>query len=434
MMHPLQLTLDNILSELFNCIDPIKLVEKAFKLKNNELIAAGKSYELFNYDKIVVLGAGKAGTKMAMGVETVLGDLITSGIVAVPKDYKSVLKRIDVCPGGHPFPNQNSLKNGKKIFDLASSLKKNDLAIVLISGGGSASMELLPDEISLDVYVRLIKKMMLNGASIDEINLVRQNISLIKGGKLAEAIYPADSITLILSDVIGDKKEFVASGPTVRPASYKRQSIINILEKYEIRTNQFSQIFDLLDKRMTRKIEENKFSKTNNVLIGNNSLALESIKNYAVKLGIDTTVISSSIQGEAREAGKELTKKIIELTKTLKKPHCFIWGGEPTVSVKGNGKGGRCQEMVIEMLIGLKNFGREFILTCFGSDGIDGNSDAAGAVIDNTTWKLVNNKNLIPEDYLNENNSNKFFKKINCELKLGHTGTNVMDIGIMLMN
>lgn len=433
-MHELRLTLDKIIIELFDCIDPIKLVEKVYKLKDNKLTAAEKNYELSDYDKIVVIGAGKAGPRMAMGVESVLSDFITRGMVAVPNDNKTVLKKIDLVTSGHPFPNRNSLRNGKKIFDLAASLKKNDLAIVLVSGGGSALMELLPEEISLDLYVSLIRKLMLNGASIDEINLVRQNLSLIKGGKLAEAIYPADSITLILSDVIGDKLEFVASGPTVKPVSYKKQSIISILEKYDVRANHFSRVYDLLDKTITNKVDENKFTKTNNILIGNNLIALESIKNSADKLGIDATIISSSIQGEAKDAGKTLTKKIIELTKTFTKPHCFIWGGETTVTVKGNGKGGRCQEMALAMLIGLKNFDREFVLTCFGTDGKDGNSDAAGAVIDNKTWGVVEKLNLTPEDYLKENNSGKFFEEINCELKFGYTGTNVMDMGIMLIN
>ncbi|MDD3559128.1 MAG: DUF4147 domain-containing protein [Melioribacteraceae bacterium] len=433
-MQTLRLTLDKILIELFESIDPVKLVKKTIQVKNNEFTAAGKSYNLTSYDRVVVIGAGKASARMALAVESILGDCISTGLVAVTEDDKTVLKRINLVYGKHPFPNQNSLINGRRIFDMAKSLAENDLAVVLISGGGSALMELLPEKLSLNLYVTLIQKLMLNGASIDEINLIRQNLSLIKGGKLAEALYPADVITLILSDVIGDKIEFVASGPTVKPVFHSDILPVNILDKYGVKKNQFLLIYDLLNKASTHKLDESKFDKTNNILIGNNYLALESIKNYLSTIGIDATIISSSIKGEARVAGKKLIKKIIELTKTLTKPHCFIWGGETIVTVKGNGKGGRCQEMVISMLIELQNFEREFVLTCFGTDGKDGNSDVAGAVVDIQTWELVKKENLIPEDYLNENNSNKFFERINCELKFGNTGTNLMDIGIMLIN
>lgn len=433
-MMDLKLILTNIFEELFENIDPVNFVKNVVQSNDNKLSVGNKDYLLPEYKKIVVLGAGKASARMAYRLETIIGDRISYGLVAVPQNDTTILQKIKLLPGSHPFPAEDSIINGKKIFDAANSLDENDLAIVLISGGGSSLMELLPEEISLDEYVKLLKKLMLNGASIDEINCVRQNLSLIKGGKLAKALFPADVITLIISDVIGDKIEFIASGPTEKPSSFSAVDAENILVKYQIHKKEFDSIYDLLRKLHGSNIENVYFQKVNNVLLGNNFTALKSIETITWKLGINSSIISNTIQGEASQSGKELIKNIIELSKSKSKPHCFIWGGETTVTVKGNGTGGRCQEMILSMLLELKNFDREFILTFFGTDGKDGNSESAGAVVDNSTWGKIENLKLNPEDYLRRNDTNSLFEKIDCSLITGNTGTNVMDVGIMIIN
>lgn len=420
--------------------DPYKSVSSRFSDKS--IFQMTKSIELKDFQRIFVVGAGKASGMMAKAVEDKLGEIISEGWVNVPaKTERAInLSKIRLNPAGHPIPDEGSLKGAKEILRIASMADENDLVIVLISGGGSALMEYPMEGISLEDLREMNRLLVLSGADIKEINTVRKHVSMIKGGRLAEVAYPATLISLIISDVIGDPLDTIASGPTA-PDETTFQDAWEVLRNYSLIDKMPSSIVRVIRDGMEGKIPETPkpgdpvFENVTNIIVANNLKAIQAAEGVLRGLGYNTLLLGSRIQGESRHVGKMLaglTASIKNEGVPISPPAAVLMGGETTVTVTGKGVGGRNQELVlgaVRHLAGLDGVA----IASIGTDGIDGTSDAAGAICDGHTLERALREGLKPEDYLRNNDSYTFFSWLGDTITTGPTLTNVMDvIGIVV--
>ncbi len=418
---------------------------------------AGKIYNDFirkNFKDLLVVGFGKASCQMAKAVEEVFDiNLITGGIVVTKYGYaknqrsaisgqqSEELKKIKVFEAGHPIPDENGIKATEEIIKLVKNAERDTLVLCLISGGGSALFVSPYNGITLSEK-QLITDLLLNaGAEISELNTVRKHISRVKGGRLAELAYPSEIVSLMISDVIGDKLDVIASGPTA-PDTSTFQEAIDVIKKYKLAEKTPKSVMNILNKGReglipeTPKKDNNVFNKVKNIIIGNNQKALDAAKSESQSLGFEAEIISSSIAGEAREVGKWLAKKALEIKGTKAQRHrgakCLISGGETTVTVKGNGKGGRNTELALSFAIEIEGIEGITFLSA-GTDGTDGPTDAAGAIVDGKAIPEAKSLGINPQENLNNNDSYNFFKQIDSLLITGPTGTNVMDVQIIII-
>lgn len=425
----------SIIESAISAADPQKAIKEIVHLQKNRLTIEKNIYNLDLYENIYVIGAGKAVCSMAISVEEILGDRIAKGIIVTKYGHKKNLSRIEVIEAGHPIPDENGAKGVKRIIELFKGIKRGDLIIILLSGGASSLLPAPNENISLNDKKIVTELLLKSGAAIDEINAVRKHISRIKGGQLASLIYPSEAVCLILSDVIGDRLDVIASGPTV-PDNSTFKDAIDILKNYSIWNNTPRPVINYLLKGMKGDIAETPkagnpaFKRISNIIIGNNKSAVASAEKKAKELGYHTMVLSTFIEGEAREIGKlfgAIAKEIDSFERPLKRKACIIAGGETTVTVKGKGKGGRAQEFALSaalMINGLK----DAAIVGVGTDGTDGPTDAAGAIADSTTVKRANEKGLDIKVYLENNDSYSLFKKLNDLIITGPTNTNVNDL------
>ncbi len=422
-------------------VEPGKAIRNFCRYDSQIFTVAGQNYNLNLFKKIIVIGAGKAGASMAKEIEAILGDRITTGIIVVKYGHIEKLKKIKIHEAGHPVPDHNGYTGAKSIYQLASSADKETLVICLISGGGSALMPLPVDGISLEDKQETTKILLSCGATINEINSVRKHLSAIKGGGLARAVYPATLISLILSDVVGNDLDVISSGPCV-PDSSTFVDCKTIFNKYSIQNRVPSSVLKYIDSGIlgtvpeTSKAGQNIFAKTQNIIIGCNFNALLSAKDKAEELGYNTLLLSSTLEGETRDvaAFHMAVARDIELhNHPVSKPACLLSGGETTVTIKGEGKGGRNQEFVLAALIVMAKI-EKIVIFSAGTDGTDGPTDAAGAIADNYTQHQAKLAGIDPIKYLENNDSYNFFQKTDGLYKTGPTNTNVMDIRIILIN
>jgi glycerate 2-kinase len=392
------------------------------------LIAGGRRYDLTAVRNVYVIGAGKASARMAVAVERLLGRRITSGLINAPNAIK--LRRIEISEAGHPIPDRRGVAGAKRIAQMASDAGAGDLVICLISGGASALLPLPAPPVTLAEKQKTTRSLLHSGANIHEINCVRKHLSLIKGGRLARLAYPATLLTLILSDVIGDDPDVVGSGPTA-PDLTTFADARAILEKYRI----WSKVPRTVRERVSSAAEDTPkrgdkiFSKTRNVIVGSNALAVDAAAIEARRLGFHTLVLSTFLEGEAREAAR-VHAGIARKIRTP--PACVISGGETTVTVRGNGLGGRNQEFALAAAIEIADLPGTVILSG-GTDGTDGPTDAAGAVADGTTIARAEALGLDAAEFLRNNDSYHYFEAIGDLIKTGPTGTNVADIQVILV-
>jgi len=428
----------NALESAIYSVDSYSSTRKSIKLEKELSIVNSR----WNPSKgeIHVVGAGKAGAKMALAVEDSLGDLIRSGVVNVLKGTERTVRtrRIELIPAGHPLPDSGSIEGARRILRLAEKLGKDDLLLVLISGGGSAIMELPQEGISLDDLIKMNKLLISCGADIREINTVRKHVSRVKGGRLAKAT-KAKVVSLIISDVIGDPLDFIASGPT-SPDSTTFRDAMDVIEKYDLRDKMPPSIMEVLSKGVRGEIEETPkpgdevFERVDNYIIANNRIAVRSMANYIEGIGIRTVDIGSRIKGEARDSGSvmaSIARSIDAGESSISKPVAIIGGGETTVTLRGQGKGGRNQEFVLSALKEIS--GCNCCIASIGTDGIDGNSDAAGAIADGRSLEEGIKMGMNPDRYLKENNSYEFFSRLGDLIFTGPTMTNVTDIFVILI-
>lgn len=431
-----------ILQSAIDAVKPHRLIKKHLSLKNNRLHFRRK--ELFNlerFENIYVIGAGKASGFMAQALEELLEDRISGGLVVVKYGHSAACQRIIIREAGHPVPDENGLQATSEILEICQNAGEKDLVVCLLSGGGSALLERLPEEISLSDLQAASQRLLNCGATIEGINIIRKHISLVKGGKLARAIVPAACLTLIISDVIGDPLEAIASGPTA-PDKTTFTDAREVIQKYRLEKQFPASVSGYIEKGIRRKAPETLrpgdpvFRKVENIILGNNLTALSAAKETAEKLGFNTIILSSQIQGEAREAAKEIAGIVREATVTgtlVTRPACLLFGGETTVTVRGSGKGGRNQELVLAVLRTLRNVKQPYIFLSCGTDGTDGPTDAAGAFISPEIYQAARAAKLSPRAYLQDNDAYHFFEQTGGLIKTGPTGTNVMDIGIALI-
>jgi glycerate 2-kinase len=432
---------NQIFKHVLDILDPERLVKNKASIQDSTLIVEGREYLLNNYENIYVVGGGKACAPMAKAIEELLGDRLDNGIIVVKYNHGLPLKKIETVEASHPIPDENGKRGASDILRLLSRTGEKDLVICLISGGGSALLVQPHKEITLQDIQTTSAELLVCGATIDEINTVRKHLSSLKGGQLAKAAYPSTLITLILSDVVGDPMDIIASGPTV-PDESTFEDAYEIIQKYSLEEKILNSVYLFLKRGKMGEIEETPehgneiFDNTQNVIIGSNKIALDAAEKRAKDLGYNTIVLSSLVEGESRDAAKFFAAIAKEVSRTgtpVPKPACIIAGGETTVTIKGRGKGGRNQEFALSAAMEIEGFEGVVILSA-GTDGTDGPTDATGAIVDYNTCKDARGKfNLNPEEFLSRNDSYNFFKKTGEHIITGPTMTNVMDIMVSLI-
>lgn len=420
--------------------DPIQAVERALQLKNDTLIAGARRYPLKTIDHIYVLGAGKASAVMAKAVERLLGSRITGGWINTKDGHTAKLRRIHVHEASHPVPDERGVAGSREIAKIAEQAGPRDLVLCLISGGGSALLPLPADPITLAQKQETTKLLLACGATINEINALRKHISLIKGGQMARWAAPASVLALLLSDVIGDPLDVIGSGPTAPdPSSF--QSAWAVIEKYQLEDKIPAPVRDRLQDGVSGTIAETPkagdpcFEKTQNLVIGSNRLAVEAAARKAKELGYKPVVLSTRIDGETKEIARmhaAIALEVRESGNPAKAPVCLISGGETTVTLQGKGLGGRNQEFALAAAFVLDGQ-PDIVAFSAGTDGTDGPTDAAGALADGKTLQRAAAQGLNAQQFLANNDSYHFFESLGDLVKTGPTGTNVMDVRLMLI-
>lgn len=393
---------------------PDKHLEKIIHRDNISI--SGKKFDLGKYDQVFVVAIGKAAHSMAESVNSLTS--ITSGLVIVPKKTRTRLPRnFTIMQAGHPLPNKNSISAAKTIMEFLECLTPRDFVIFLISGGAS-SLVALPDGITL-AEKKIVTDLMLKcGATIHEMNCIRKHLSKIKGGKMVEQLR-SDAVSLVMSDVVGDDLSSIASGITYCDKT-SFSDARKIIKKYNLERSVPKSVLRHIDLGTQGKIAETpKKSKIKNYIIATNKICLDAMNAHARHLGFSTKIIPS-MSGDVQDLGKKITKTLDG------KIDCVIFGGESTVVVKGKGKGGRNQELVLYTTLELVKQDKKAIVASVGTDGIDGTTDCAGAI-----WESDQKINKIIS-YLNKNDSYNFFKKYGGLVFTGPTGTNLMDIGLIV--
>jgi glycerate 2-kinase len=435
-----------IFSKAISAVNPYERLKEVIRIEKNRLFVRMEEdleqcFDINAFKKIFLIGSGKASASMAQALEKIFGDRITKGFVTTKYGHSLPLKKIEVMEAGHPIPDQKGFKGAKKIQSFLKESGTEDLVIFLLSGGASALLSLPANGIALEEKQEVTQLLLDCGANIQEINTIRKHISQIKGGWLAKWAYPSTVISFVLSDVVGDQLNVIGSGPAVPdPSSF--EEAWEILKKYDLIDEVASSIKKYLLSGREGKVEETPkpgdavFEKVYHTLIGSNILALRAAEKEALSTGLNTLILSSSIAGETREAARfhgAVAREVISSGHPLPRPACILSGGETTVTIKGRGLGGRNQEFALAMALEISGLEKVVFLSG-GTDGIDGPTDASGAIVDHTTLSRARSKGLDPKAYLENNDSYSFFKNLGGLLVTGPTHTNVMDVRILLVD
>jgi glycerate-2-kinase len=428
------------LEAALNAADPQQIIKSKVLLKNSTLHVDGYSFDLKRFKNVYVVGGGKASGSMAEALEQILCDYIKTGWVNVPYGDKHKTRVIRLHEASHPIPDESGVYGTRRMLEIAENANENDLVICLISGGGSSLMPLPRGEISIADKQAITNALLRSGATTNELNAVRKHISDFKGGWLTKKAYPATVLNLILSDVVGDPLDVIASGPTV-PDSTTFSDAIKVLKKYQLWNKTPASIKKVLldgEKGVipeTPKANDEIFKKVFNLVIGNNRLVSKAAQETLKSEGLNTLLLTTMLEGEARHVGTVLASIPREISVSgnpIPKPAGVIAGGETTVTVTGRGKGGRNQE--IALAAALKMGGLDGgVLASISTDGVDGPTDAAGAIVDGKTLARAAKEGLNPENHLAENDSYNFFAKLEDLIFTGQTGTNVIDVSIIIV-
>jgi glycerate-2-kinase len=418
---------------------PENLINNVLSVRGDNLILGDQVYSLKAIGNIYIIGAGKASAMMGAEVERLLGDLITEGHIIVKYGFSRKLKHIIVTEAGHPVPDSKGFNATREILKIAGKAKDNDLVICLLSGGGSSLLTDIPDGCSADDMIKVADLLVNSGASISEINAVRKHLSAVKGGQLARIVYPATLVNLILSDVPGDSLEVIASGPTV-PDSTTFEQALQVLSLFGLTEKVPLKILDYLKEGVrgmrpeTPKPGDLIFDKTINILVGSNRMALEAAKTKALEFNINAVIVDDQLQGDSVSVSEYLLATALKFKNDMDevKPVCLLFGGETTVKMTGSGKGGRNQHLALLSALLLQTNSGITILSA-GTDGNDGPTDAAGAVVDSLTIREASEKDIDAEKYLSRFDSYHFFKKAGGQIITGPTMTNVMDIIVIVI-
>lgn len=421
-------------------VNPQTAIKSRCRLEQEILILDDQHYDLADFNRIIILGGGKASAAMARAIEDILDDRIHSGLVCTKYQHLETLGTVKLMEAGHPVPDDNGISAARAIYSLAESADAKTLVICLISGGGSALLPLPVSGISLADKQQTTKVLLACGATIHEINTIRKHLSKIKGGGLARAVYPGTLVSLILSDVVGDDLDSIASGLCV-PDPTTFADCLALFRKYEITREIPQSVREYIQAGAdgqhpeTPKEDEKFFKTTKNIIVGANFDALIKARDMAQGLGYTPLLLSSMLEGETRDvAGNHIAiaREIYNHGQPVPLPACILSGGETTVRIKGDGKGGRNQEFVLAAALKMTRIPNIVVLSG-GTDGNDGPTDAAGAIADQTTLARAKAKGLDSRSYLDNNDSYHFFQALDDLYKTGPTNTNVMDMRIILV-
>ena len=426
-------------------VDPYEAVGRFVHREENRIVIGAEggqqtAFDLTQYERIWLVGGGKACAPMAKAVEELLGDRIHKGLIVPKYGFTEKLSFTEMIEGSHPVPDAQGVKGTGKILELLTQAREKDLVFCLITGGGSALLCQPSARISLGEKQEITKTLLACGASIDEINAVRKHISSSKGGQMARAAYPATVVNLMLSDVVGDAMDVIASGPFV-PDSSTFQDVHGIFEKYNlndipaaigehVRAGLAGEIPE------TPKAGEAIFERVHNIIVGSNIIALEEAKRTAERLGYRTLILSSMVQGETKDVARvhsAIAKEVLNTGHPIPPPACIVSGGETTVTIRGDGFGGRNQEFCLSAAMDMRGLPPRVVILSGGTDGDDGPTDAAGAVVDPLTVRRGEDAGMAAAAYLANNDAYRFFEKTNDLLMTGPTNTNVMDVRLILV-
>ena len=418
---------------------PDKLIRDHLRVVGDELMLGRRRYSLKSLANIYVIGAGKASALMALEVENLLGWRISGGEVIVKYGHGCALQSVRVTEANHPVPDVNGFAATARIMRLAQSATRSDLIICLLSGGGSALLTDFPEGSSPDEMIRLNDILVKCGARIEEINAVRKHLSKVKGGGLARAADPAALTSLVLSDVPGDSLDVIASGPTTSdPTTY--QDALALLDRYHLVSSVPGNLLQHLQEGAagirpeTPKAGDPVFIRTQNLIIGSNRHALAAAQKKAIGLGLDCLIYDDELQGDVSVVAERLVQTALQTRKTrrVRKPVCLLFGGETTVRVTGDGLGGRNQHLAL-LTAQLLQHHPGITVLCAGTDGTDGPTDAAGAVVNSETVACALDRAMDPAAYLQSFNAYCFFHKAGGHILTGPTRTNVMDIVVIII-
>ena len=425
-------------------VDPWGLVRESVVREGEVVRIKGREFDLASRDRVFIISFGKAASAMGEALAGILDERLTSGIAIVPGPVRREAARLEHLEASHPIPDSLSVEAGRRALEIASQAGEKDLLFVCISGGGSSLLTLPAEGISLDKKRRLTDDLLRAGATIQDLNVVRKHLSAIKGGRLAQAAFPATVVTLVISDVVGDDLGTIASGPTHWDASTFADAR-TVLERYGLWDSASALIQARIDEGERGLVEETLkegdrvFERVHTFIIGNNMTALRAAKREGEKRGFEPIFLSSGDTGEARKTAAGYAAFLAELAcsaASLPRPLCLLAGGELTVTVKGRGKGGRNTEFVLAALtemVKAEVSGIDWLVLSLGTDGIDGPTDAAGAWADERTIRTAGALGLDPVAYLDDNDSYYFFKQTGNLIVTGPTGTNVMDLRLFLL-
>ncbi len=436
--------LTGIFDAAIAAVDPRRAVLNAVRLEDGSLRAGDAVYDLAAYRRIVVIGAGKATARMALAVEELLGARIAAGLVIVKQGHREPLRTIEQVEATHPVPNADGLQGAQRILQMAQDADEKTLLICLLSGGASALLVAPAAGLTLQDKQEATALLLNAGASIGELNAVRKHLSAVKGGRLVQAAYPAQVLALILSDVIGDRLDTIASGPTA-PDDSSFADAWAVIEKYGLREKIPARVGEYLQRGMggleaeTVKSGDPCLTAARNVVVGSLGLALAAAAEEARRLGYETEILGADLQGEARDAAKFLARRVRATLAGMhpRERRCLLSGGETTVTVRGTGQGGRNQELALAFALEIDGLAGVTLLSA-GTDGGDGPTDAAGAMVDGGTAERARQFGIGLTGHLENNDSYAFFRRLDAasgrqsHLLTGPTGTNVMDIQIML--
>jgi len=437
--------LTHIFSAALAAVDPYQAVLNAAKLENDCLTVAGAAYPLEDFSRIVVVGAGKATARMALAIEALLGERISAGLIIVKEGHAASLDRVGQIAASHPVPNEAGVEGAQRILEMARAADERTLVICLLSGGASALLVAPAAGVTLQDKQEVTTLLLKAGATIGELNAVRKHLSAVKGGRLAQAAYPAQMLTMILSDVIGDRLDVIASGPTA-PDESSFDYAWSMIEKYGLTEKTPLRVMNYLQRGIaalapeTVKDGDPCLHGTRNVIIAGVGRALAAAQEKARQLGFAAEIVTAELQGEARNAARflALTARMTQAGLKAGERRCLLFGGETTVTVRGSGKGGRNQELALAFALEIAGQSGVTLLSA-GTDGGDGPTDAAGALVDGNTAGRAHRFGMGPAAYLDDNNSYGFFQQLDnlsgehSHFMTGPTGTNVMDIQIILL-
>ena len=432
-----------ILAAALQAVAPADAVARHLTRQDHHLQAGERAYDLEHFEKIWLVGAGKAGAPMAVATARILGAYLYQGLVVVKEGYAGVSAgllphRLEILEAGHPLPDERGVTATRRIHAMLEEAGPDDLVICLISGGGSALLTDPAGPLTLADLQELTRLLLASGATINEINCLRKHLDVVKGGGLARLAAPAHLLALILSDVVGDPLDVIASGPTV-PDSTTFTDAWDVLSRYQLLDRAPSRVLQWLKAGVAGTIPETPkpgndlFERVSNLVVGSNRLAAEAAILQSQAEGFHPLLLTTYLQGEARQAGGFLAAIARQISiggQPIPRPACIVVGGETTVTLLGDGLGGRNQELALGAVRPLACLPKLALVT-LATDGGDGPTDAAGAVVTGETLSQAQRFDMDPDDYLHRNDAYHFFEKLGGLLKPGPTLTNVNDLAFL---